>query len=223
MHSKIRDAHRSTSDVRYFHRARMLRTLHPKLEKIAMEETKFTAINVRKDFDYNGFSFFPGMVLCTGDSDYNNAMTIGSGSIGNFLGVDIPAVMVYVAPNRYSHELLEKYKRFTIMKIKNGKITGYLGWHSGRDGDKAKELGLHVAYTEHGTPYYKEAELVIECEMMTSFQIDPEKFRNDTPAGWYNDSDIIPKSMGGGKIVHLSNGYHTVYVGQVISALKKEK
>ena len=62
-------------------------------------ETRFAFFDVRKEFNDNGFSFFPGLVVCTGDKAFNNAMTIGVGSIGNFLGVNIPAIMVYVAPS----------------------------------------------------------------------------------------------------------------------------
>lgn len=174
----------------------------------AMEQDKqLTAFDVQKEFTENGFSFFiKNMVVCSGGSTENNAMTIGSGSIGNFLGTDIPAVMVYVAPARYTHELMEKHPRFTIMKFDSIEIPRYLGTHSGRDGDKAKELGLHVAYTEHGTPYYEEASMVIECETMTSWKVDPERFRNGTSAKWYEG---------------FTAGYHTAFVGQVIGAWRK--
>ena len=52
-----------------------------------------------------------------------------------------------------------------------------MGSHSGRDGDKAKALGLHTLYTEHGTPYYAEADMVIECEMMYDKPFDPSGFK----------------------------------------------
>lgn len=55
-------------------------------------ETRFTSFDVRKEFNDNGVSFFPGLVVCTGDKALNNAMTIEAGCIGNFLGVSIPAI-----------------------------------------------------------------------------------------------------------------------------------
>lgn len=163
--------------------------------------------DVQKEFKENGFSLYTqALVVCSGDSTENNAMTISSGFIGNFLGNDVPAVQVNIAPARYTHQFMEKYPRFTLMKFDDPKISEYLGSHSGRDGDKAKALGLHVAYTEHGTPYYEEASLVLECEIATSWQVDPAKFRNDTPSKWYEG---------------FTAGYHTVYIGQVISGLKR--
>ena len=168
---------------------------------------ELTSFDVRKEFAENGFTFFTeNMVVCTGDRQLNNAMTIGSGSIGNYLGVDVPAVAVYVAPARYTHELMQKYPRFTIMKLDSMEIPKYLGTHSGRDGDKAQALGLHVAYTENGTPYYEEASMVIECETMTEWHTSPEDFRNGTPAKCYEGFEA---------------GYHTVFIGQVVGAWKR--
>ena len=47
-------------------------------------ETRFTSFDVRKEFNDNGVSFFPGLVACTGDKTLNNAMTIEAGCIGIF-------------------------------------------------------------------------------------------------------------------------------------------
>ncbi len=171
------------------------------------QQTGFKAFDVQKEFEKNGFTFFTeNLILCSGDTTENNAMTIGWGGIGNYLGHDRPAVTVYVAPARYTYEFMERHARFTIMKFDNPDIAKYLGSHSGRDGDKAAALGLHVSYTPHGTPYYTEATMVIECEIMTAWHQRPEDFRNSTPKKWYAD---------------FSAGVHTVYIGEVIGAWKK--
>ena len=162
---------------------------------------------VQKDFSDNGFTFFTkNLILCCGDSTESNAMTIGWGGIGNYLGHDRPAVTVYVAPARYTYEFMEKHNRFTVMEFDNPEVWQYMGKKSGRDGDKAAALGLHVAYTEHGTPYYEEASLVIECETMTAWHQTEKDFRNDTPKKWYDSFEA---------------GIHTVYIGEVIGAWKK--
>lgn len=169
--------------------------------------TELKTINVQKDFEENGFTFFTeNLILCSGDTTVNNAMTIGWGSIGNYLGHNRPTVTVYVAPARYTYEFMERYPRFTIMHFSDPEIEKYLGSHSGRDGDKAAVLGLHVTYTEHGTPYYSEADLVIECETITALHQTPADFRNDTPKKWYAD---------------FSAGVHTLYIGEVIGAWKR--
>ncbi len=171
------------------------------------QQTEMKAFNVQKEFAENGFTFFTeNLILCSGDTTVNNAMTIGWGSIGNYLGHNRPTVTVYVAPARYTYEFMERYPRFTIMHFSDPKIAKYLGSHSGRDGDKAAALGLHVAYTKHGTPYYTEADLVIECETMTAWHQTPTDFRNDTPKKWYAD---------------FSAGVHAIYIGEVIGAWKR--
>ena len=170
------------------------------------ENNELIAFDVQKEFQKNGFDWFTeNLILCSGDTTESNAMTIGWGGIGNYLGHDRPAVTVYVAPGRFTWEFMEKYPRFTIMQFDDPEIWKYLGSHSGRDGDKAAALGLHVAYTEHGTPYYEEANLVIECETMTAWHQTEQDFRNDTPKKWYDGFDV---------------GIHTIYIGEVIGAWK---
>ncbi|MBP5535615.1 MAG: flavin reductase [Bacteroidales bacterium] len=177
--------------------------------------------DVQKDFADNGFTFFTkNLILCSGDSTESNAMTIGWGSIGNYIGHDRAAVTVYVAPARYTHEFMERHKRFTIMEFDNPKVWQYMGKYSGRDcegaGDrsdgvkdrKAAALGLHVAYTPNGTPYYTEATTVIECETMTAWHQTEKDFRNDTPRQWYGE--------------HSASGIHTVYIGEVLGAWRKD-
>lgn len=164
-------------------------------------------IDVREEFAKNGFIWFTeNLILCSGDTTENNAMTIGWGGIGNYLGHDRPTVTVYVAPARYTWQFMERHPRFTVMQFDNPEVAKYMGSHSGRDGDKAQALGLHTAYTKHGTPYYLEASSVIECEIMTAWHQTEADFRNDTPRMWYNGFEA---------------GIHTVYIGEVIGAWRR--
>ena len=133
-------------------------------------------------------------------------MTIGWGSLGNYLGYNRLTVSVYVAPARYTYEFMERYPRFTIMEFDDEEVASYMGSHSGRDGDKAAALGLHVAYTPNGTPYYTEAKTVIECEIITAFHQEAKDFRSDTPRNFYD---------------RFSAGIHAVYIGEIIGAWKK--
>lgn len=171
------------------------------------ENKEMKSFDVQKEFEKNGFTWFTeNLILCSGDSTRNNAMTIGWGGIGNYLGHNRPAVTVYVAPGRYTYEFMEKYPRFTIMQFDDPKVWQYLGKNSGRDSDKAADLGLHVAYTEHGTPYYEEATMVIECETMTAWHQTEPDFRNNTPKQWYENFEA---------------GIHTIYIGEVIGAWRR--
>ncbi len=169
--------------------------------------SELKAFDVRSDFADNGFTFFTkNLVLCCGDSTESNAMTIGWGGIGNYLGHERAAVTVYVAPARYTYEFMERHPRFTIMEFDDPEVWKYMGKNSGRDGDKAAALGLHVAYTEHGTPYYEEAKTVIECETMTAWHQTEQDFRNATPKEWYDGFEA---------------GIHAVYIGEVIGAWRR--
>ena len=58
----------------------------------------------------------------------------------------------------------------------------------------------------NGTPYYKEASVVVECETMTAWHQTTEDFRNGTPKEWYNGFEA---------------GIHTVYIGEVLGAWKR--
>ena len=61
------------------------------------ENNELTAFDVQQEFQKNGFSWFTeNLIVCSGDTTVNNAMTIGWGGIGNYLGHDRPAVTVYV-------------------------------------------------------------------------------------------------------------------------------
>lgn len=165
---------------------------------------EFKEIDIKKDFNNNAFTFFETpLLLMAGDKTSNNAMTIGWGAAGTIW--EKPAITVYVAESRYTHQFMEKTKYFTVMKI-GDKVLEYMGSHSGRDGDKTNALNLHVAYTEHGAPYYKEATEVFECEVMYSQQFTPKSFRNNTPR---LSDETMPGEL------------HSMYIGEVVGAWKK--
>jgi len=175
------------------------------------QKKAFTDFDVEKEFRENGFQFFHGkgthgILLAVGDKNKSNAMTIGWGAIGTLWGHN-DAVTVYVAEKRFTKEFMDKAKYFTVMTFspKHADVLDYMGSHSGRDGDKAKALGLHTMYTENGTPYYEEADMVIECEMMYAAPFDKSGFKK-VPAELYSD---------------FPAGIHSQYIGRVVKAMKK--
>ena len=169
----------------------------------------FREFDLHGDFEVNPFTFFTGkgLLLCAGSVEDHNAMTIGWGGLGTiWRGRD--AVTVYVAQSRHTRGYMDAGKRFTVMAFdpeSQGEILAYMGSHSGRDGDKDAALGLHVAATPDGTPYYEEARLVLECELMYAAPFDPAGFR-EIPAALYAD---------------FPAGIHTEYIGHVVRALKR--
>ena len=173
----------------------------------AQENNGFKKFNVREDFTMNAVQWFrDAELLAAGNKEKSNAMTIGWGGIGILWGR--PALTVYVAEKRYTKEFMDKSEYFTVMAFdaKNRKVLNYMGSKSGRDGDKAKALGLHTAYTENGTPYYTEATMVIECKIMYAAPFDPRYFKSDAPKNMYAD---------------FPAGIHSMYIGEIINAWKK--
>ena len=180
-----------------------------KKPQIIEPERTLREFTVTEDFLLNPFNYFSqpgGMLVCAGNREKSNAMTIGWGALGNLWGHGTSTVTVYVAQARYTREFMEQCDYFTIMTFKDMDVLRYMGTRSGRDGDKAAALGLHVAYTENGTPYYEEAECVIECKTMYSGTFDPANFRDDVPRDFYDG---------------FKAGYHSFYIGKIVKAMKK--
>ena len=173
----------------------------------AQEENGFKKFNVREDFQENGFEWFhEAELLCAGDKQKSNAMTIGWGGIGTLWGRT--ALTVYVAEKRYTKEFMDRAQYFTVMAfdVEQSKVLNYMGSKSGRDGDKAKALGLHTAYTSNGTPYYTEATMVIECKIMYAAPFESQYFKSDAPKNMY---------------ANFPAGIHSMYIGEVVNAWKK--
>lgn len=173
----------------------------------AQEENGFKKFQVEEGFEDNGFQWFrDAELLCAGDKEKSNAMTIGWGGIGTLWGRT--ALTVYVAEKRYTKEFMDKAEYFTVMvfDVEHSKVLRYMGTKSGRDEDKAAALGLHTAYTANGTPYYTEAEMVIECKIMYAAPFEPQYFKSDVPERMY---------------AHFPAGIHSMYIGEVVNAWKK--
>ena len=82
-------------------------------------------------------------VLITGKADGRvNSMTISWGMVGVEWGK--PVFITFVRESRFTRSLLEKNGEFTVnipLDDSAKKILGYCGAKSGRDVDKAKEIG----------------------------------------------------------------------------------
>ncbi|MBO2525954.1 MAG: nitroreductase [Bacteroidetes bacterium] len=174
-----------------------------------VEQAVFSEFDYTDDFDGNPFTWFKGsgLLLAVGDKDNHNAMTIGWGALGNVWGANVNTITVYVAPARYTYQFMEKYKYFTVMTFDEDHkdVLAYMGSHSGRDGNKEEALGLHVAYTEHGAPYYLEASEVYECEIIYRDPFDPAGFEE------------IPRK----RYENFPAGIHHMYIGKILSAKRK--
>ena len=181
----------------------------PEPEVRPIKESDFVEFDYTQSSNINPFTWFKGsgLLLASGDMRRHNAMTIGWGALGNIWKHDIGTITVYVAPARYTYEFMERYQYFTVMVFDEDRkdILEYMGTHSGRDGDKGEALDLHVAYTEHGAPYYLEAREVYECEIMYRGPFDPRGFEE------------IPRQ----RYANFPAGVHHEYIGKIVSARRR--
>ena len=174
-----------------------------------IQESDFVEFDYTQTANINPFTWFKGagLLLACGEGEDHNAMTIGWGALGNIWQHDISTITVYVAPARYTFEYMERFKYFTVMVFDDNRkdVLEYMGTHSGRDGNKEQALDLHVAYTEHGTPYYLEAREVYECEIMYRDQFDQNGFGE------------VPQK----RYANFPAGIHHQYIGKIVSARRR--
>ena len=87
-----------------------------------------------------------------------------------------PVATTYIRPSRYTKEFMDASGRFTMCFIDGHEDDViYLGRHSGRDGDKLAQTGLHlVDYA--GDPVYEEADVSLICRTLYVQQVDLECF-----------------------------------------------
>ena len=108
-------------------------------------------------------------VLVTGKADDRvNSMTISWGMVG--IEWAKPVFVTFIRESRFTRSLIEKNGEFTVnipVDDSAKKILTFCGSKSGRDVDKAKELGL--TYEEPETisvPGIKELPLTLECRVV---------------------------------------------------------
>ena len=142
-------------------------------------------------------------LLTAGDEKGYNTMTVSWGFAGELWGKD--AVCVFVRPQRYTYEFMEKNDYFTLSFYGSDSksIHSVCGSKSGRDTDKAKECGLEPVFDE-GATYFKSARLVVICKKQYADDIKKENFCDSEPLSNY------PK-----------NDFHRMYIGKIVKVLSK--
>lgn len=148
------------------------------------------------------------MLVTSGNKDHFNMMTASWGCTGWLWNK--PVAVIFVRPERYTHEFVEKNDYVTLCFLGNEpaarKIYNFCGSKSGRDYDKAQETGLKPEETESGNVTFEQARLTLECRKLYKDTIKPEHFIDGSIAQWY-----------GGK----NGGYHDVYVLEIVNAYVK--
>lgn len=163
-----------------------------------------------KDLNENFFQAIgkEWMLVTVGDSQKFNTMTASWGGIG-FLW-NKPVVFVFIRPERYTFEFIEKSEYITLSFLgeENKAIHKICGSKSGREVDKVKETGLKPIITEKGNIFFEQGRLNLECRKLYSDTIKEERFI---------DLDACKQWYGG-----THGGFHHVYIAEITGAWIKE-
>ena len=141
-----------------------------------MKQVAFSELKINP-FDLIGKRW---MLVTAGNEEAGyNTMTASWGHLGSIWGHGggMPTAVVYVRPQRYTKEFVDREPVFTLSFFDEDRrnALGYLGSHSGRDGDKVAHVGLTPVFAD-GTTYFAEAKLVLVCRKLYQAPLLEENF-----------------------------------------------
>jgi Conserved protein/domain typically associated with flavoprotein oxygenases, DIM6/NTAB family len=116
----------------------------------------------------------------------------------------MPIATVYINPARYTWEFMKRAEYFTVSFFppEYKKALGYLGSHSGRDGDKVAAAGLTPISAGEGVTY-REAKLTFICRKIYQAPFEREGMADDINNGVYKDWQP-----------------HWMFVGEIVSTIE---
>ena len=164
------------------------------MKEVAFSELQFNPFDlIAKDW----------MLVTAGTQERGyNTMTASWGHGGGR-----PTAVVYVRPQRYTKQFVDREDCFTLCFFdeKYRKALGYLGSHSGRDGDKVAHVGLTPVFTD-GTTYFAEAKLVLVCRKLYQAPLLEENFA---------DREVVEE-------YYPEKDFHDLYIGEIVKVLVAE-
>ena len=140
-------------------------------------------------------------LLCAGERDRFNAMTISWGGLGTLWGKSVATV--YVKPIRHTWQYLEENEFFTIGFFPEAYRQDLLvlGTLSGRDGDKLARTTLTPVALE-GAVAFREAERTLLCRKIYWQDLDRAHMPRDVVERFYTPEEP-----------------HRLYIGEVVAVL----
>lgn len=142
-----------------------------------------------------------------GERGYNT-MTASWGHLGSLWGHGggKPTAVIFVRPQRYTKTFLDREGLFTLSFFSREyhSALGYLGSHSGRDGDKVAAAGLTPLFGEDYTAF-EEAELTLVCRKLYHAPILEEGFV---------DRAVMEES-------YPNRDFHEMYIGEILHVFVK--
>jgi len=140
-------------------------------------------------------------VITAGDELHYNSMTASYGGWGQLF--DNPVTWCFLRANRYTLEVMKECHTYTMSYFDDEykEQVLFFGSKTGKDTDKMKETTLTMVQTPSGNTSYKEARLIIECELMEITSVKPDDFYSqkgkDFVIEGYNDAKDYHKLVFG--------------------------
>ncbi|MDP4180523.1 MAG: flavin reductase [Bacillota bacterium] len=143
-------------------------------------------------------------LITAGTLEKHNTMTASWGGFGVLWGKKV--AFIFVRPQRYTYEFLEKQNNFTLSFFgqEYRDVLKLCGSKSGRDINKVAEAGITPIGEMPGKVYFKESRLVIITKKLYFQDINPENFLDPEIAKNYPGKD-----------------YHRLYIGEIENVLIK--
>ena len=150
------------------------------------------------------------MLITVGTPESFNTMTASWGGIGWLWNK--PVAFIFIRPERYTFDFIEKQEKITLSFLGNGKqernIYNLCGSKSGRDINKIKESGLCPFQTEEGGITFEQARLTLECTKIYADDIKESCFlAPGITEQWYGKA----------------GGYHKMFIVEICQAWNHKK
>ena len=162
-----------------------------------MQKTDLKALAAENVFELIGKEW---MLVAAGTPEHFNMMTASWGGIGWLWNK--PVAFVFVRPERYTHEFIERNERLTLSFYEETyrKALQLCGAKSGRDTDKVAATGLTPLPLESGAMTFAEARLTIEGRKL---------FKAPMLEHHFLDRELLDRWYG------AHGGLHDVYVVEI--------
>lgn len=144
------------------------------------------------------------MLITAGTRESYNMMTASWGGLGMLWNK--PVAFVFVRPQRYTFEFIEKHDLFTLtfFGADQQDVLDLCGSKSGREIDKMNLPGLTPIEFASGAIAFSQARIAMECRKMYWQDLTPANFLAPEIAGMYPAQD-----------------YHRMYVGEIATCLER--
>lgn len=127
------------------------------------------------------------MLVTAGDKAKFNTMTASWGGLGWLWNK--PVAFVFIRPERYTHEFVERGDRLTLSFYgEQGRdALKFCGAHSGRDTDKVAAAGLTPVELATGAMTFAQARLTLDCRKLFKASMQAADFvDHEILDRWYN-------------------------------------